>query len=335
MVSSHAGTHLRDLLHQRVSPRNFGRIASLTVWAMALTMVSGAAVRLTGSGLGCADWPTCSKNHVVAPLQFHAWMEFGNRLVVAAVTVAIVAAVAGSFLRSPPRRDLTALSLGLVAGVFAQIVLGGETVLHHLAPQYVMSHFLLSALLLADAVVLRHRAAVADGAAPGRRWSPPAGPAVSLVSRGNLVMGRSLLVTAGAVVVFGSIVTSTGPHGGDPSAPRFAFSLHDVAQLHGASVEVFLAFTLATLWAMHRAGAPEALMRRGEIMLVVLVAQGAVGYTQYFTGDPALLVGIHVAGAASVIVAVMHFNLGLRAHPAPGPLPGPRSAEEPAALLAG
>ncbi|HWG72520.1 MAG TPA: COX15/CtaA family protein [Acidimicrobiales bacterium] len=334
MGPSHAEMHLRELLRKRVSPRNFSRVASLAVWAMALTMVSGAAVRLTGSGLGCADWPTCANNHVVAPLQFHAWMEFGNRLVVAAVTVAIVAAVAGSLLRSPRRRDLTGLSLVLVAGVFAQILLGGETVLHHLAPQYVMSHFLLSSILLADAVVLHHRAAIPDGAASGRRWRAPAGPAVSLVSRGHRVMGRLVLAAAGTVVVLGSIVTSTGPHGGDPTAPRFAFSLHDVAQLHGAAVEVLLALTLLTLWTMHRAGAPGAVMRRGEIMLLVLVAQAGVGYTQYFTGDPALLVGIHVAGAASVVVAVTHFNLGLRAHPTPAPQPGPRSSGEPA-LIAG
>ena len=314
--SSAAATRCQTLRAWRLSPAGFRRIATLSVWAMALTMVSGAAVRLTGSGLGCADWPTCAENHVVAPLQFHAWMEFGNRLVVTLVTVAIVAAVAGSWLRRPRRRDLVALSVGLIVGVIGQIVLGGETVLHQLAPQFVMSHFLLTVLLLADAVILRHRAVIADdpaGARPG--WARAAGPAVPLVSREHLVMGRLLVVAATIVVVLGTIVTSTGPHGGSPSAPRFAFSLHDVAQLHGASVEVFLAFTVLTLWTMSRAGAPPSVMRRGEIMLVVLVAQAGVGYAQYFSGDPALIVGVHVAGAASVITAVLWFNLGLPRSP--------------------
>jgi len=300
----------------RLSPVNFRRIGTLSVWAMALTMVSGAAVRLTGSGLGCADWPTCSDNHVVAPLQFHAWMEFGNRLVVTAVTIVILAAVGGSLLRRPRRRDLVALSVGLVVGVVAQIVLGGETVLHHLAPGFVMAHFLLTVALLADAVVLRHRAGIADetaGLRPGRARA--AGPAVALVSRGHLVLGRLLVVAASVVIALGTVVTSTGPHGGDPAAPRFAFSLHDVAQLHGAAVEVFLALTVLTLWTMHRAGAPAEVVRRGEAMLVVLIAQAGVGYAQYFSGDPAAVVAVHVAGAASVTVAVLWFNLRLRARP--------------------
>ena len=319
-TTERADPRFGKLLRRRVSPPGFTRIASLGVWTMALTMVSGAAVRLTGSGLGCSDWPTCSDHHIVAPLKFHAWMEFGNRLVVALVTIAIVAAAIGSVLRNPRRRDLIGLSAVLVGGVFAQIVLGGETVLHHLAPQYVMSHFLLSVVLLADAVVLRHRAAIPDGA----------GRAVTLVSRPQLVLSRLLLVATGTVLVLGTVVTSTGPHGGAPSAPRFAFSLHRVAQLHGASVEVLLALTLLTLWSLHRSGAPRLLMRRGEIMLVVLVAQAGVGYVQYFTGVPALLVGIHVAGAASVIVAVIHFNLGLRAHPMPDLPTEPVTAVEPA-----
>ncbi|MGH9077034.1 MAG: COX15/CtaA family protein [Acidimicrobiales bacterium] len=303
----------------RLSPPGFRRVAGVAVLAIALTIVSGAAVRLTGSGLGCADWPRCTATRVVAPLQFHAWMEFGNRLVATLLTLVIVGAVAGSLLRRPRRADLVALSAGLIVGVAAQIVLGGETVLHHLAPQFVMSHFLLSGVLLADAVVLWHRAGLADRPAPAGRpgWSRPARTSW-VVPPSTVVLARLVVVAASAVVVLGTVVTSTGPHGGDPAARRFAFSLHDVAQIHGGSVEVFGALTLLALWSAHRAGAPAVVMRRGEVLLGVLVAQAAVGYAQYFSGDPALTVGIHVAGAASVMVAVGWFYLSLRSR-APDP----------------
>jgi cytochrome c oxidase assembly protein subunit 15 len=310
-----------DLRRRTLSPRTFCVLASLTVWALAAIMVTGAAVRLTGSGLGCADWPTCSEGNVVAPLQFHAWMEFGNRLITGLVSVAIVVAVLGSLLRTPRRKDLVWLSGGLVAGLVAQIVLGGETVRHHLEPQFVMSHFLLSVVLVADAVVLRHRAGLADELRSDRPgWARAAGRPVRLVSLEHLVMGRLLMAATAVVVVLGTVVTSTGPHGGAPNAPRFAFSLHDVAQLHGTSVEVYLAFCLATLWSMHRSGVSAEIMRRGEWLLVILVAQAGVGYAQYFTGVPPLLVGIHVAGAVSVILAVMWFNLALTGREIPAPV---------------
>lgn len=335
---------------QGLTPRQFRWLCSLSVWALAFIIVTGAAVRLTGSGLGCSDWPTCASGHVVAPLQFHAWMEFGNRLVTGAVSVAIALAVLGSVLRRPRRRDLVILSLGMVAGLIGQIVLGGITVEEHLAPQFVMSHFLLSCLLLADAVVLRHRAGLADEPVEaatagwlgrGRRGSArAAGVSVPVVSREQLVMGRLLVVATAIVILLGTVVTSTGPHGGSPTAPRFAFSLHDVAQLHGTSVEVYLAFTLALLWTLHRSGVPSAVLRRGEVLLVVLVAQAGVGYAQYFTGVPALLVGIHVAGAVSVLLAVLSFNLGLRTRrlgpdvaPAAPPVSSEARTEEAAPAL--
>ena len=120
-----------------------------------------------------------------------------------------------------------------------------------------------------------------------------------------------MLALTFVVVVLGTVVTSTGPHAGAPGVPRFGFSLHTVAQLHGTSVELLLAVTVATLWSMHRAHVTPAVLRRGEVLLVVLVAQAAVGYSQYLSGDPVLLVGIHLAGATSVVIAMVFFNLGL------------------------
>ncbi len=308
-------------------PRFCRRSAGVAVAALAAGIVSGGAVRLTGSGLGCSDWPNCTATSVVAPLQFHALVEFGNRLVNVAITLGLVLVVLGSFRRRPRRTDLVALSSGLIAGILAEIVLGGETVLHKLAPQFVMSHFLLAIVLLVNALVLYHRARQPDGGPVEVAGGVVAGgtiaartvtrgrarplPARCLVRRGHLWASRGMLALTLVVVVLGTVVTSTGAHAGAPGVPRFGFSLHTVAQLHGTSVEVLLALTVATLWSMHRARVVPAVLRRGEVLLVVLVAQAAVGYSQYLSGDPVLIVGIHLAGATSVVIAMVLFNLGL------------------------
>jgi cytochrome c oxidase assembly protein subunit 15 len=293
------------------TPVFYRRSAALTVAALAVGIVSGGAVRLTGSGLGCSDWPTCTATSIVAPLQYHAWIEFGNRLVNALITIGVVLVAIAAFRRRPRRRDLVALSGGLVAGIFAEVVLGGETVLHKLAPPFVMAHFLLAMVLLVNAVVLYHRARQ-----PEDVLGPPTGsatllPARRLVRPRHVVASRCMLVLTAVVVVLGTVVTSAGPHAGAPGVRRFGFSLHTVAQLHGTSVEVLLAVTVATLWSMHRSRVAPAVLRRGEVLLVVLVSQAAVGYTQYLTGDPVLLVGVHVAGATTVVIAMVAFNLGL------------------------
>lgn len=298
------------------------RSAAWSVVALAVGIVSGGAVRLTGSGLGCSDWPACTSTSVVAPLQYHAWVEFGNRLVTVAITLGVVLVALAALFRRPRRKDLTWLAVGLVVGILAEVVLGGETVLHKLAPQYVMAHFLLAVALLVDAVLLYHRSGqpeLATAAPDGSEAVTGAGvalrstlaPARCLVRRGHVVAGRCMLGLSFVVVVLGTVVTSTGPHAGAPGVRRFGFSLHTVAQLHGTTVEVLLALTVATLWSLHRSRVPAAVLRRSEVLLVVLVAQAAVGYAQYLSGDPVVLVALHLAGATSVVVAMLAFNLGL------------------------
>ena len=294
----------------RVSPRAFRMVAAGAVCALALTIVSGAAVRLTGSGLGCPDWPNCTASGVVAPLQFHAWVEFGNRLINAVVSLAAVGALVAALLRSPRRRDLTWLSAGLVAGLFAEVAMGALVVKYKLAPALVSAHFLLGLAFLAVAVVLYERAGAPDDAAPPRR----------LVTPTTVALSRILLAATVVVVALGTIVTSTGPHGGDPSARRFRLSLHSVAQLHGISVEVFLLVAVVTLWNLARTGAPRPVIRRAQYLLAAIVLQAAVGYSQYLNGDPVALVAVHVAGASLVLIAVIHFYAGLWAR-----------AEQPAA----
>lgn len=282
-----------------VSPSAYRRLTALALAALVFIVVTGGAVRLTDSGLGCPDWPTCAEERVVAPWEYHAMVEFVNRTITGLVSLAVILAVLGSVFRVPRRRDLVWLSVGLVAGVLGQIVLGGLTVLFELKPQFVMAHFLLSMVLVANAVVLHHRA--------GR----PPGPTRPVVDRELNLLGRLVVGAAALVLFLGTVVTGTGPHGGDPEVERLPFFLPDVARLHGIGVVLFLLVTLAAAFRVVRAGAPAGVLRRAEVLVAVLVAQAAVGYVQYFTGVPALLVAVHIAGATAAWVATLRFHLAL------------------------
>jgi cytochrome c oxidase assembly protein subunit 15 len=288
---------------RRLAPRTYAALTAAVAWAVAVIIVTGGAVRLTGSGLGCPDWPTCTQDRLVAEWDYHQMVEFVNRSVTGLVSIAVILAVLGALFRSPRRRDLVVLALLLVAGVVGQIVLGGITVLFDLAPQLVAGHFLLSLVLLATAVVLHDRAT-----------SEP-GPAVAAAPAELIRLSRFMLVAVTTVVITGTVVTGSGPHGGDTRAQRFPFLPTDVARVHSLSVWVFLALALVAVTWLRRAGAAESATRRGNVLLVAIVAQGAIGYIQYFTGVPALLVGIHLAGAATVFAATLRFYLGLFRRP--------------------
>ena len=284
-----------------LSPRAYQRVTALALCALVFIVITGGAVRLTGSGLGCTDWPNCSDDRLVAPWEYHAMVEFVNRLVTGAVSAVVIVAVLGARLRSPRRGDLSWLAAGLVAGVLAQIVLGGITVLLHLHPVAVMSHFVVSMVLIANAVVLHDRAAQPDHG----DYRPAAGP--------RTARWATVVVLAAAVVlVAGTVVTASGPHGGDEDVRRLGFALRDVARIHGAAVIVFLAATLAALRVAVREGAAPTVIRRGTVLLAVSVAQAGVGYAQYFSGVPPFLVGVHIAGATAVWIAALRLRLALR-----------------------
>ncbi len=288
----------------RCSPRTYQRITLLALVLLSIIVVTGGAVRLTGSGLGCTDWPTCENDRLVAPLEYHAMVEFVNRMFTGLLSVAVILAVLGSLVRVPRRRDLTWWSLGLVAGMIGQIVLGGITVLVDLSPPFVMAHFLLSIVIIWNGVVLHHLA------------GQPHTAARSLVSNEVRWMGRLMVASAALAIFLGTIVTGAGPHGGDAEVERLDLIVGDVVRFHGGSVILFGIITLTTLWMLRRRDelTPE-ILKRGEILLVVLVAQAAVGYAQYFTGVPVGLVAIHLAGSVCVWVAVLAFELGLHTHP--------------------
>lgn len=291
-------------VQRRLSPEAYRRITAAALAALAAIIVTGSAVRLTGSGLGCSDWPNCHENQFHADLgDVHGMIEFVNRLITGVVSAAVIAAVLGSLMRSPRRRDLTWWSLGLVAGVLGQIVLGGIVVLTKLTPGFVMAHFLLSMVLIWNAVVLHHRAALTD---PAPTRNPP----------GVLTRARIVSALACVAVFTGTVLTASGPHGGDENVERLGFHVPDVARVHGASVVLLALAVLALIAHMRRTAAPADLRAHAGVMLVLLASQAAIGYIQYFTGVPVLLVGFHVAGATALFASVVWFHARVR-HPAP------------------
>lgn len=300
----------------RVSPAAYRRITFAAALLLAVIIVTGGAVRLTGSGLGCPDWPNCDPGHLTPrnAADVNAMVEFLNRVFTTLVSIAVGLAVVGSFLRRPRRPDLTWLSLGIVAGFVAQAILGGLVVLYKLQPQFVMAHFLLSLVLLTNAIVLHRRA------------GQPRGPAHLRVAPVVRHAGVALLVAISIVAVTGTVVTASGPHGGDAKAKRFSFQIPEVAKVHGTTVVVFLALILVTFELLRRTRASIEDQRRLGIVLIVACAQAAIGYVQYFNGIPALLVGFHIAGATTLFAVVVHFFLHLTDRD-PAEPPAVRAAE--------
>jgi heme a synthase len=287
----------------RPSAAQYRVITLVVVLAVSVIVVTGAAVRLTDSGLGCPDWPKCTQYHFVAKASFHPQVEQLNRDFTGLVSVGVAVAVLGSLALLPRRRDLIWWSLGLVGGLVAEIVLGGIVVLSHLWPPFVAAHFLLGMALVWNAVVLYDRAGHPD--------SPPALTVDPRVRN----LGRAVVALAGAVFLTGTIVTGSGPHGGDQHVKRLPFMVEDVARIHSLTAWAFLALALATLIVLHRTGPTVLAQRRALELSVLIVAQGALGYTQYFLGVPPVLVLLHVAGAVAVWIVALRFYLGLFAHP--------------------
>jgi heme a synthase len=255
--------------------------------------VTGAAVRLTGSGLGCTDWPACDHDRLVAPLQLHPMIEQVNRYLTGIVSVAVILAVLGSLVRVPRRDDLTRWSWLLVAGVVAQIIIGAVVTKSDLAYSVVAVHFLVSMGLVWAATVLNDRAGRPDDEARPRRWPTPT---------------RVLVAATTLVLLTGPIVTSAGPHAGDRHVKRLPVDLTWAARVHSGTVWLFLGVLVWFALRVRRGGDAVA-MRRVTDLLTAAIVQGAIGYIQYFSGVPALLVGLHVAGATLVWVLALRVAL--------------------------
>jgi len=274
----------------RLSPSRYRQVTVVALGLLIAIVITGAAVRLTGSGLGCDDWPNCNDERFVDVSSGHAAIEQVNRLFTGLVAVAVIAAVLGSLVRPPRRRDLTWLSLGLVAGIVAQVVLGGITVLVDLHPLAVQGHLLLSMVLVATAVILVRRAGEPDDAARH-----------STVTTTSRRLSWALATGTTLAIVTGTVVTGAGPHAGDEEAQRFAVDISSAARIHGATVIVTLLLGLAIAILLRRDGADRrALQRPLELWIFIGALQAAIGYTQYFNEIPALLVAVHVAGATAL-----------------------------------
>jgi cytochrome c oxidase assembly protein subunit 15 len=301
------------------------RLAFASVVANAAIVVTGGAVRLTSSGLGCPTWPKCTAGTYTPTAEYaaHGVIEFSNRMLTFVLTAVVVATLVAVVRQRPRRTSLVRLATLLVVGIPAQAVLGGITVRTGLNPWTVMAHFLLSMVLLGFAVLLLRRVDEGDG--PVRRLAPEPLRRLSL----------GVLGVVAVTLVVGTVVTGSGPHSGDASAARTGFDPASVSQLHADLVMLLIGLSVA-LWVALKATSGPA--RAAGILVLVELSQAVIGWTQYFTHLPVALVGVHLAGACLVLIAACGVVLSLRERgPAPSlgraaPDPGLVHASHPAVI---
>ena len=268
-------------------------------------VLTGGAVRLTGSGLGCPTWPECTDGSIrpvvtQAEDQLHAWIEFGNRLIAWLILILALAALVYIVKKLKSRNDfkrLRLLAVLQIIGFLGQVVLGGITVLTKLNPISVSAHFVLTLPLIAGALALRHR--VLDR--PVLQLQPMTRTVTKVVTALSFV-----------VLLLGVVVTGTGPHAGDKDAKRYPFNFEAVSILHADSVIALICLAIALYLVVKVSESSEVKKLFGRMILIFLaicLAQGAIGYLQYLTGLPELLVGAHLLGATLVWIHAWRLNL--------------------------
>ena len=263
-----------------------------TLMANCVLVVTGGAVRLTGSGLGCPTWPRCHGSSFTphGAYDIHAAIEFGNRT----LTFVLVAIAVATFVAAwrSGRRDLRRLALVLALGIPAQAVIGGITVLTDLNPWIVSFHLLVSLAMVGLSVVLLRRIDEGDG------------PPVPRVPGGVVWLTHGVFLVGWVVLYVGTVVTGSGPHAGDVHAPRNGLDPRALTQLHTDVVFLLVGLTVAAVLVLHSSGAPSVVRRAAWTLLAVELAQGVVGFVQYFTDLPVALVAIHLLGAALLSAAM-------------------------------
>ncbi len=289
--------------------------AALRRWALggvitsALIILTGAAVRLSQSGLGCPDWPNCTNSSLAAsgatgdPL-IHRWVEFGNRL----VTVAIFVVAVGVFVAAwryrgadgRRQRELVWLAAAQPGAIVAQAVLGGLVVITKLNPALVSVHFLASVALVAATVALYIRCQ--EGTGQPR----------PLVARPVRLAALGVVGTVALMMAAGTVVTGTGPLAGAADVARYHLPLEGVTQLHADIGWLLAGLMVALLLGLHLSAAPAKAVRLGWVLLALIGLQGVIGYTQYFTGLPAGLVWVHVAGSVAIWITALLLPYSLR-----------------------
>nr|WP_277605377.1 COX15/CtaA family protein [Glycomyces sp. L485] len=288
--------------------RWFAQPGAVRRWALASLIanvgivLTGGAVRLTGSGLGCAEWPNCSEGQLTATPQMgvHGAIEFGNRMLTFVLVAVALGALIAAWSRTPRRSSLVKLALGVMCFVPAQAVIGGITVWTDLNPWVVGLHFLASIVILGIAATLYFRSGEPDG------------PAAPLVPKAVVRLGQALAAVAFAVIALGVVVTGSGPHAGDPDSPRNGLDPQFAAQLHADGVWLLLGLSVAMIAVLHAVGAPLSARRAAYILLGVELLQGVTGYVQYYTGLPEVVVGMHMLGASLLWISAIAVVFSLR-----------------------
>lgn len=280
----------------RVTHKGYLISTQVAFVALYTIIVTGSLVRLTGSGLGCADWPQCSDSEFIDVSSAHAAIEQINRLFTGVVAAAVILCVLMSLKLAPRRRDLIAMSVVLVVGVLAQVLIGAMVVLTGLNPYSNIAHFVVSIFLMSVAYMLVQHAKIF-------RLTD------EVVLRGEPILKdqrvarlvKILLLTAGAAVFTGTLVTGSGPHAGDENAVRLGFALKTIVRTHSVFVWLTVATAIVLIFFARKNTHARVLLTKSlQRFSVVLVFQGAIGYLQYFLGVPVGLVAVHVATSVAV-----------------------------------
>ncbi|MGW8764459.1 COX15/CtaA family protein [Streptomyces sp. NPDC055815] len=292
------------------SPRTLRRAALAAVVMSVLIIVTGGAVRLTGSGLGCDTWPKCTDDSlIVTPEQgYRGAIEFGNRMLTYVLSAAVGWAIIAARSTKPWRRGLTRLGWAQFWIVMSNAVIGGITVWMGLNPWTVAGHFLAANSLLTVAVITWHRTGEGDTAPRPR------------VPRPVRKLSWAITLVSALLIVLGTTVTGAGKHAGDSSdVPRMPWDWTNAAHVHAIAAWVVCALALAMWLVLRVVDAPDDTRARARDLLIVLLAQGGIGYVQYFTGVPELLVAAHMLGSSLMWIAVLRLALSLRERPLPTP----------------
>lgn len=292
------------------SPRTLRRAALSAVVMSVVIIVTGGAVRLTGSGLGCDTWPKCTDDSLfVTPEQgFHGAVEFGNRMLTYVLSAAVGWAIVAARSTQPWRRGLTRLGWAQFWIVMSNAVIGGITVWMGLNPWTVAGHFIAANGLLTVAVITWQRTREGD-TTPRPRVPAPVRK-----------LGWAIVAVSAALIVLGTSVTGSGKHAGDKSeVPRMPWDWTAAAHVHAIAAWVVCALALAMWLVLRVVDAPDDTRARARDLVVVLLAQGGIGYVQYFTGVPEILVAAHMLGSALMWIAVLRLLLSLRERPVTAP----------------
>ncbi|MFD6436443.1 heme A synthase [Streptomyces venezuelae] len=286
--------------------RTVQQAALISLVMTVLIVVTGGAVRLTGSGLGCPTWPKCTDESLTATheMGFHGAIEFGNRMLTYVLCAAVGWAIIAARSQKPMRRSLTRLGWIQFWLVMGNAVLGGIVVLVGLNPYTVAAHFLLSTALIAVAVVMWQR--TQEGDAEPR----------PLVGKPVAQLVWVLVAVSAVLIAVGTVVTGAGPHAGDSSdVPRMGVDWEGVSKLHAVVAWIVVTLTFALWFVLKAVDAPKGPLIRTQQLFLILLSQGAIGYVQYFTDLPELLVGLHMFGSCIVWIAVVRVLLSLRERP--------------------